>query len=56
MITGWKILKLERGNDFITGHEEFLKNLTLDQFNAFIKENIKFDNRIDVEMIGVKAE
>ena len=48
--------KLERGNDFITGHEEFLKNLTLDEFNAFIKENIKFDNRIDVEMIGVKAE
>lgn len=47
---------LERGHDMISGQMEFLKGLTLDQFNAFIKENVKFDNRVDVEMIGVKAE
>lgn len=44
---------LARGRDMITGHEEFLKNLTLEQFNAFIKANCQTENSILIKMDGV---
>ncbi|MDE6009926.1 MAG: insulinase family protein [Muribaculaceae bacterium] len=47
---------LERGHDMITGHVEFLKNLTLNDFNAFIKANCQPVNSMVVKMNGVTSE
>ncbi len=44
------------GIDTVTGFEEFYKNVTLDQLNSFMKTLNIDKNRIQVIMIGEKAE
>lgn len=44
------------GTDMITGHEEALTNLTLEDFNAFMKTLYNGKNRVQVVMTGVEAK
>ena len=46
----------ERGYDMLTGREEFLKNLTVEKFNAYIKGIYDGKSSINVVMNGVQAE
>lgn len=50
------ISEYERGFDMVTGSEEFLKNLTVEQFNEFVKKNIGTENTLLMVMNGVQAE
>ena len=40
------------GNDIYTGRGDILKNITLEEFNKFLKKNIKLNNKILVVMNG----
>lgn len=42
------------GKDFITGHRSAIEDLTLEEFNAFMKNLYDGKNRIQVNMHGVK--
>lgn len=46
----------ERGYDLHTGRQEFLKSLTLDDFNKYVKTVKPGDNRIQVILNGQPAE
>ncbi|MDE5842719.1 MAG: insulinase family protein [Muribaculaceae bacterium] len=46
---------VERGHNLLTGHEDFIKNVTLEDFNNYIKTMYDGKNRIQVILDG-KAE
>lgn len=50
------ILNAERGFDSHTGYIEALQSLTLDEFNAFLKNVYDGKNKIEVIMVGKQAE
>lgn len=50
------IMSYLRGFDYITGSREALENLTLAEFNEFMKNLYNGKNRIQVVMEGVAAE
>ena len=41
------------GADTYTGLGDILNNITLKEFNAFLKKNVKLDNQVIVVMNGV---
>lgn len=49
------IFEKEMGIDFVSKHEAAIKNLTLDEFNKFIKNLYNGKNRIQVIMNGVET-
>lgn len=50
------LLLFERGIDNISGHKAAIENLTLEDFNAFIKKMDTGKNRVQVIMEGVATE
>ncbi|MDE6811790.1 MAG: insulinase family protein, partial [Muribaculaceae bacterium] len=50
-----QLCSIERGYNLLSGHEEFLKNVTLEDFNSYIKTMYNGKNRIQVILEG-KAE
>lgn len=50
------IMSAERGFDSHTGYIEALQSLTLDEFNAFLKNVYDGKNKIEVIMVGKQAE
>lgn len=50
------IYQNEMGHDIATNHEAAIKNLTLEEFNAFIKNLYNGNNRMQVIMNGVQVE
>lgn len=51
-----QLLSIERGYDLVTGHEDYLKNLTLEEFNGYIKDMYNGKNRIQLVLDGKPAE
>ncbi len=50
------LMLIERGWDLITGREEYLKNLKVEDFNNYIKTIYNGKNRIQIVMNGVEAK
>ncbi|MBD5370179.1 MAG: insulinase family protein [Bacteroides sp.] len=51
-----QLYNLERGYDMMTGRMDYLKSLTLEDLNAFMKGAWNGQNRIQIVQNGVKAE
>lgn len=51
-----QLLSIERGYDMLTGHADFLKSITLDDFNAYIKPIYNGQNRIQLVLDGKASE
>ena len=54
--TGTTIFKLERGINDIDGHKAAIENLTLADFNNFLKTLNVGKNRIEVIQTGVEEK
>ncbi len=50
-----QLLYMERGYDLLTGREEFIRSLTVDDFNQYVKTMKPGDNRIQVILNGKAA-
>ncbi len=51
-----QLMNIERGYNLLDGYEDYLKSITLDEFNNYIKTMYNGENRIQLILNGTTAE